>query len=79
MFNGSWAGKNEEEIVDVSPETFNEFLQYFHLDRGKFTHQHIRQVKGLASKYETTICMSACEPLVQSNTNQRVLINCVFC
>lgn len=65
MFNDSWKEKNEVQIIDVLPEVFKEFLQFFYLDRVQLTKENVATVMNLANMYDMERCLMVCEKFVK--------------
>lgn len=57
---------NTVEIVDVSIDSFKEFLQFFYLEKVKVTMTNIAEVMSLGRKYEITACIDVCKQFLKS-------------
>lgn len=60
MFNGLWAEKDEEKIVDATLGAFKEFFQIYS-GRITLTMDHIVEVNNLAKKNDIEQCLEMCE------------------
>lgn len=60
MFFGPVKEPGMIRIVDVAPEAFKEFLQFFYLTRVKLNADHLISVMNLGKKYMITECLIAC-------------------
>ncbi|XP_031631858.1 BTB/POZ domain-containing protein 1-like [Contarinia nasturtii] len=70
MFNGSWKEKNEVLIVDVSAAVFEEFLQFFYLDRVQLTKENAGKVMNLGNMYDMGTCMTVCEKFMKRHLDE---------
>lgn len=66
MFNGDLKEKGDIEIVDASPEAFEEFLQLFY-GQVKLTMNNIADVLKLVDKYNVADCLPACADFLKQN------------
>lgn len=60
MFYGPNAKDGDIKLIDISPETFKDFLQFFYLDEVTLKLENITDVMGLAHKYLMTTCLEVC-------------------
>lgn len=56
MFFGNLKETGDIKIIDVSPEAFTEFLQFFYLEKVNLSGDNIEQIMYLADKYDVTQC-----------------------
>lgn len=67
MFYGPLRESDEITIVNASPKSFKEFLQFFYLPEVQLTPQSIAEVMNLCKKYDLFECMEACADSLQSS------------
>lgn len=69
MFYGDLKEPGDIDIVDASSEAFQEFLQFFYLDKFELTIENIAEVLTLADKYDVTGLMNLCGIYLEYNLN----------
>lgn len=66
MFSGNWKESTSVDIVDSSPDAFNDFLQYFYANNIILNENNVCHILKLANKYNIPELISSCSSFFTS-------------
>lgn len=77
MFSEKWKESKSVEIPDASFEAFNEFIQYFYLDKVAINTENVGEILYLADKYDIPELVSSCSSYLLEHVTLNDVIACI--